>query len=184
MATTLLLLCIASTSSSRQGRFPDPEEPLDAAGAREAARFRPGDRFAARAVRSPARAAAETATAMGLTAHVEPALADLDHGSWTGLPFDEIAPQAMAAWLADPAQGTPGGETMEQARQRIGAWIDAMAGRDAPVCAITHPMIVRAALAHALGMPFSAALAIDLAPLSRAELSFNRSWRLRALGPI
>jgi broad specificity phosphatase PhoE len=48
---------------------------------------------------------------------------------------------------------------------------------------VTHPTVIRAALAHALGIPLPAALAIDVAPLSRTRLSFNRSWRLHSLTP-
>ncbi|WP_395332210.1 histidine phosphatase family protein [Novosphingobium sp. BL-8H] len=183
MATTLLLICIAATSSSRQGRFPDPGEPLDHGGLRDAAGMAVAARFHDRVHCSPARAAGETVAAMALTASVEPALADIDHGEWSGLSFAGIDPAALATWLADPAGGAPGGESMPLACQRIGRWMDAIVAQDGPVCAITHPMMVRAALAHALGMPFSAALAIDIAPLSRTVLSFNRSWRLQALEP-
>ena len=185
MATSLLLICIAATASSREGRFPDPAEPLDAAGALVAARTALPERFRAAVCRSPSRAAAETASAMKLVASEDAALADLGHGSWTGRSFAEIEadePGALALWLADPTRGAPGGHTMEQARNRIGAWMDGIAAEDAPVCAVTHPMIVRAALAHALDLPLRATLAIDVAPLSHTLLSFNRSWRLQSLG--
>lgn len=185
MATTLLLICIAATSSSRAGRFPDPAEPLDAAGARDAAQMGLPNRFRAAAYRSPFRSAADTASAMALDAKEDVALADLSHGDWTGLSFAEVEaaePGALALWLSDPTRGTPGGETMEQARLRVGAWMNRVAALDHPVCAVTHPMIVRAALAHALDMPLRVTMAIDVAPLSRATLSFNRSWRLQSLG--
>jgi broad specificity phosphatase PhoE len=185
LATPLLLICIAATASSREGGFPDPAEPLDVAGARAAARAALPDRFRAAVYRSPSRAAAETVSAMKLVASGDTALADLGHGSWTGRSFAEIEagePGALALWLADPTRGAPGGETMEQARNRVGTWMDRMAARNAPVCAITHPMIVRAALAHALALPLPTTLAIDVAPLSHTVLSFNRSWRLQSLG--
>jgi len=185
LATTLLLICIATTASSREGRFPDPAEPLDAAGARAAAQAVLPDRFRTAAYHSPSRAAAETASAMALSASEEAALSDLTHGDWTGRAFAEIAsaqPGALDLWLSDPTQGTPGGESMEQALKRIGIWMDRIAALDAPVCAITHPMIVRAALAHALDLPLRSTLAIDVAPLSHTVLSFNRSWRLQSLG--
>lgn len=185
MATTLLLISIAATASSREGRFPDPAEPLDPTGARDAARGALPDRFRIAVHRSPARAAAETAAAMGLATQEQAALADLSHGAWTGRSFADIEsaePGSMERWLADPTQGVPGGEAMEQARRRVGAWLDEVAAFDGPVCAITHPMIVRAALSHALGLPLRATLAVDVAPLSRTVLSFNRTWRLQSLG--
>ncbi len=73
---------------------------------------------------------------------------------------------------------------MEQARLRVGTWMDGIAARQDSVCAVTHPMIVRAALAHALDMPLRATLAVDVAPLSRTTLSFNQTWRLQSLGPV
>lgn len=66
---------------------------------------------------------------------------------------------------------------------RVAEWLGVQAGREAPVLAITHPMVVRTAIAVALGVPLDGALRIDVAPLSMAVLSFNRVWRLQALGP-
>jgi broad specificity phosphatase PhoE len=187
LATTLLLICIASTASSRQGGFPDPAEPLDAAGARDAARLSLPERFRTMAYRSPSRSAAETASAMGLVADDDIALSDLCQGDWSGRSFAEIEaaePGALGLWLSDPTRGTPGGETMAQARLRVGTWMDGIETRQNCVCAVTHPMIVRAALAHALDMPLRATLAVDVAPLSRTVLSFNRIWRLQSLSPV
>jgi len=47
----------------------------------------------------------------------------------------------------------------------------------------THAMTIRAALAYALDFPLHATLSIDIAPLSRIMLSFNRKWRLQSLIP-
>ncbi len=170
---------------SREGGFPDPAEPLDAGGARDAARCTPEARFHRHVLRSPARVAGETALAMGLAASIEPALADIGHGRWSGRSFTEIGaaePEALAGWIADPVAGAPEGETMEAVRQRIGQWLDGIAAADEPVLAITHPMPIRAALAHTLDLPLRKMMAIDVAPLSRTVLSFNRIWRLQALG--
>ncbi len=184
MATTLLLVCIAPTASSREGRFPDPQEPVDAAGSVAASRQHVEERFH-RAVRcSPALAAIETARALGLDPTVEPALADVDYADWSGRSIAEIDPQAMSDWLANPAAGVPEGESMEQAVARIGPWLDTVAEWGGAVCGITHPMMVRAALAHTLAMPIVTTLSIDIAPLSRTVLSFNRTWRLQSLGPV
>lgn len=183
MTTTLQLICIASTASSRQARFPEKTEPLDEAGRRAAANARLADRYGKSAQCSPACSAVATAQAMGLQPIPQPALADIDHGSWSGLAFEQIGARHLDAWLADPIRGTPDGETLDQARDRIGMWLDGVAGQGGAVCAISHPMMMRAAIAHALAMPLSSALAIDIAPLSRAVLSFNRRWRLQSLGP-
>jgi broad specificity phosphatase PhoE len=73
---------------------------------------------------------------------------------------------------------------MEAVHVRTSAWLDTMTARDGAFLAITHPMIMRALLAHALQLPLASTLAIDIAPLSAARLSFNRRWRLQSLGPI
>lgn len=158
---------------------------LDEAGVRAASALRLPARYADRILSSPSSAAEATAHAASLAGHVEPALADIGHGRWAGRTFVEIEQSesaALLAWLADPATGAPDGETMDAAKLRIGRWLDAISGADTAICAITHPMIVRAALSHALGIPLRATLAIDLAPLSQVRLSFNRLWRLQSLG--
>jgi len=136
---------------------------------------------------SPTRSAVETAGVMALPIQAEPALADAGHGAWAGRTFEDVAanaPDQLAAWLADPTMAAPGGEAMDAVRARAAPWLDRLASADAPVCAITHATIVRAVLAHALDLPLRATLAIDIAPLSRTMLSFNRGWRLQSIGPV
>ncbi len=65
---------------------------------------------------------------------------------------------------------------------RIAPLIDAISATEASACWVTHPMMIRAALSHMLGFPLATTLAIDLAPLSSALLSFNGKWRLQSLG--
>ncbi|MET0240409.1 MAG: histidine phosphatase family protein [Sphingobium sp.] len=181
------MLCAGATASGRRGSFPASDESLDARGLRDATAFRLPPRFAGNVLCSPWRAAHETAEATGLAAQSEPALAELAPGRWAGRSFEEIEatePGALASWLADPLRGTPDGETMADARLRIGGWLDGIADRAEAVCAISHPMAIRAALAHALGFPLATTLAIDIAPLSRTQLSFNRKWRLQAIAPL
>ncbi|BAV65576.1 histidine phosphatase family protein [Sphingobium cloacae] len=184
LPTSLLLLCIAATPSSRRGGFPDPSESLDEGGLRAAARMELPGRLRDHAFRSPSRAAEETALALSLLARPEAALADMGWGRWAGRCFEEIGsdePEALTGWLADPTREAPGGETMEAAASRIGCWLDGIRESGRPVCAITHPMMIRAALCHALDLPLRATLAIDIAPLSRTVLSFHRTWRLQSL---
>ena len=187
MARTVMLLCAAGTRSSRTGAFAAPDEPLDAASRDAAGRIVIDRRFQAEVAISPARAAVETAQALGLSGQEEVALADVDHGNWAGRSFADIhaeAPEALARWLADPAFAPPGGEAMQDVAVRAGRWLDAIAPGEGALCAITHATVIRAVLAHALGLPLRATLAIDVAPLSRAVLSFNGIWRLQAIGPF
>lgn len=186
MATSLILLCAAATPLGSLGGFPGPGDGLDERALRDAAGCRVPERYEGGIMTSPARSARETVGAMGLVATEVQELADIDHGDWSGRSFGEIEaadPGALLAWLEEPARGAPGGETMAEARERIGRWLDGIAASPGAVCAVTHAMTIRAALAYALGIPLPATLAIDVAPLSQATLSFNGRWRLQSLAP-
>lgn len=187
MGRTVMLLCAAATRASRIGAFAGPDEPLDEAGRAAAARIAIDRRFRGEAAIGPARAALETAQAMGLAGRTEPALADADHGGWSGRTFADVhaeAPEALAQWLSDPAFAPPDGEAMEGVAARAGRWLDGVAAGEGALCAITHATVIRAVLAHALELPLRATLAIDVAPLACAVLSFNRIWRLQSIGPV
>ena len=186
MATAVLFLCAAGTRSGRVGGFPALDEPLDAGGRRAAERSVIAPRFRASVAVSPMLAAIETAAALRLQGREEPALADIGHGEWAGRSFEQIhaeAPDELARWLIDPTMAVPGGEAMPAVEARVGVWLDAAASQDRPMCAISHAAVIRAALAHALHLPLRTTLAIDIAPLSRVHLSFNRTWRLQAIVP-
>lgn len=184
LTTSLLLLCAGATRSSRQGGFPAADEPLDDRGRRDAAVLSLPAHFREMVEVSPDLSAIETAQAMGVTSLSQPALRDISHGRWAGCSFTRISaeePDAFAHWLADPARGSPDGESLHGCQLRIGTWLDALAGTNARICALSHPMPIRAAIAHALAMPLHASLRIDIAPLSRTILSFNGRWRLQSI---
>lgn len=187
LTTSLLLLCAGATRSSRQGGFPAPGESLDDHGRRDAAALALPTHFREIVEVSPCLSAIETAQAMGVTPLPQPALRDVSHGRWAGRSFTRLSaeePDALAQWLADPARGSPDGESLHGCQLRIGVWLDALAGTSARICALSHPMPIRAAIAHALDMPLHASLGIDIAPLSRTMLSFNGRWRLQSLTPL
>ncbi|MEU4542584.1 histidine phosphatase family protein [Nonomuraea dietziae] len=188
----MLFLRHASTPGMRGARFPSGSEGADPSSLEAAARlpasigsFETGLAFV-----SPARAAWETAVAMGLEPVVVTALAEQDHGRWSGLPYEEVAvrePEAFARWLADRDAAPHGGESRSAAAARVARWLDEQegtggagrsgsgggAGRAVAVCDVGA---IRAALGHALRAdpaPF------DLAPLSLTQLSAAREgWRI------
>ena len=169
----------------REGAFPDQSEGLDAGGARKAAAADLGALRFDRAVSSPAAAAIETAAALGLDAVADEGLRDAHHGRWAGKSITaliETEPQLVAAWLEDPSEGAPEGEPLAALAGRVGAWIEGCRAADARILAITHPAVIRAAIAHVLQCPPSSCQRIDVAPLSRTAISFNGVWRLQALG--
>ena len=142
----------------------------------------------ARVLTAPARAARETAEALGLDAEAEPALRDCDYGRWRGLASKAVAegePDAFATWLNDPASAPHGGESFAALIERTGAWLAQSLARDGATLAVTHASVVRAAIVNALGAGPSAFWRIDVAPLSLASLSgHGQRWNLVALAPL
>lgn len=184
LATRLRLLCCGATSAGRTAAFPRRDEPLDEGGRRLASARVLGGPAPAWALVAPDPAARETTSLMGVAAEIEPILANSDHGDWAGRSLTELQdsdPTGLARWLAEPASGAPGGEALGAVVGRVGPWLDRIAEAEATVLAITHPAVIRAAIAHALGCPIEITLNIDIAPLSETLLSFNRSWRLQGL---
>jgi broad specificity phosphatase PhoE len=186
LATRLKLLCCSATAACRTAAFPRRDEPLDEGGRRLAsARVLDGP-LPMLAFVAPDTAACETASLMRIDAEPELLLADIDHGDWTGQALTDLQAAdvaGLARWLAQPASGAPGGETFAEVAARVGPWLDRIATSDATVLAITHPAVIRAAIAHALECPVEVTFNIDIAPLSETVLSFNRRWRLQGLIP-
>jgi broad specificity phosphatase PhoE len=181
------LLAHGASEATRGTRFPD-DEPLEASAAQALQALRGKVRPYAHAFTAPARAARETAEALGLSVDVEPALRDCDYGRWRGLASKDVAgrePDAFAAWLGDPVAAPHGGESFAVLIERVGAWLTQSLARDGATLAVTHASFVRAAIVNALGAGPSAFVRIDVAPLSLARLSGREGrWNLIALGPL
>jgi broad specificity phosphatase PhoE len=130
---------------------------------------------------APSQAALQTARALG---HDDPvvdkALADPGYGTWSGLGLGDVAgtdPDGLQAWLSDPGAAPHGGESLTAVRQRAGAWLDSQ--QEQRTVAVAHPVVVRAALTHALGLPDAAVWQLDVAPLSLIRLTHRTSrWHV------
>ncbi len=185
MATRLALLCHASTAALRTAGFAG-DETLDGPGRRSLEAFPRSVCRADRTWASPARCAAETAAALGLQPGIDPALRDWDHGRWSGRRFADVLatePDAVAAWLQDPATAPHGGETMLTLIARVGSWLDNQNGTPGRVLAITHASVIRAAIVHAIGAGPGAFRRIDVAPVSLTRLSgADGRWNLVSIG--
>ena len=188
----LTLVAHASTAATSRVVFAGDEglEPRGAAAAAAATRLR----RVTRTVCSPARAAVETAAALGLAATVDAGLADWDLGEWRGRALDEVA--GVAEWVADPDAAPHGGESLTALLARVRDWLDAVdltaapdgsagareragavggagsAGGDAVghAVAVTHAAVVRAAVVVTLGAPAAGFWRIDVAPLTATVL--------------
>ena len=122
MNARLTLVAHASTAATARAVFAGDEglEPRGAAAAAAATRLR----RVTRTVCSPARAAVETAAALGLAATVDAGLADWDLGEWRGRALDEVA--GIAEWVADPDAVPHGGESLTALLARVAAWLAAV----------------------------------------------------------
>lgn len=136
----------------------------------------------ARALRSPAAAARETAEALGLATAVDVGLADWDLGEWRGHTLDEIAaadPDAVGAWLTVPDAAPHGGESLTALLGRVAEWLRIADGEGHTV-AVTHAAVVRAAVVATLGAPPSGFWRLDIAPLTATVLRGGPSrWTVR-----
>ena len=136
MTARLDLLAHGASAATRAARFPDDEAlEASAVGALEALRGRL--RPYAHVLTAPARAARETAQALGFDAEVEMALRDCDYGRWRGLASKEVAerePDGFAAWLGDPAAAPAWrrvGRSSDRADPRLARAIAGARKRDA-----------------------------------------------------
>lgn len=89
----------------------------------------------------------------------EPRLAELHFGAWEGREWDDIDRTALDAWAADPVEyRCPDGESYRDLLERVGHALDEVRAGTAASCVwlFCHAGSIRAALAHALGLPPSA----------------------------
>lgn len=180
-ATRLTLICHARTAAWKLARFP-LDEPLELdwqalAGSR-AATFKRAPRLLC----GPELRTRQTAALYGPTVETVAALRDCDLGHWRGLALDDLQreqPEALRAWLADSDCAPHGGESVARLCERVGSWLGSLVDQPGHVLAVTHPMVIRAALVQVMQCPLASFNAIDVEPLAQVELRFNGRWRLR-----
>ena len=90
MTARLDLIAHGASAATRAARFPD-DEALEASAVRALEALRGRLRPYAHVLTAPARAARETAQALGFDAEVETALRDCDYGRWRGLASKDVA---------------------------------------------------------------------------------------------
>lgn len=137
---------------------------------------------------SPLDRTRDTATAIAAPRRmaIEPvdALVEIDMGDWTGRAIDAFGDDpAWREWNERRGSARiPGGETMREAQARI---VDSLAklaiGEDGSTVAIvTHSDMIRATVAHVLGMPLDDLLRFDVAPASVTRLLWG-DWGTRLM---
>ncbi|MGP4085191.1 histidine phosphatase family protein [Streptomyces sp. KR55] len=181
MTVRLTLLC-AAARMERDVRFADV--PLDERALRQAqvlAGTLPptGTQYTA-----PSQRCRQTARALGWDAvTVEPALRNIDMGSWHGRTLEEVAAgdgPGLAVWLSDPQAAPHGGESVAKVCHRVATWLDALPSDTGRVLAAVEQAVARAAVVHALGAPQQAFWRVDVPPLSAVQLTGRDGrWNLR-----
>ena len=158
-----------------------PGVPLSADGLAQAAAL--AERFrgleVAAVLSSPVQRAQETAApiadALELRVTVEVGLDEIDVGAWTGCAFEALEGQpAWQAWnRCRSTAGCPGGETMLAAQARAVAAVlragTTFAGRQ--VVLVSHQDVLKAVLAHFLGVPLDHLSRFSLDPASRSVVT-------------
>lgn len=131
--------------------------PLSAKGREQVGRWRlPHDLTVDRWVASPLSRAQQTAEILGLAPAVEPALIEMDWGTWEGKSIHELrdiyGQEEIDRRTAKGLDLRPHeGESPREVRERVGAWAALQAEAGAPVGAVAHQGIIRALMSLATG---------------------------------
>lgn len=141
-------------------------------------------RTLAAVVASPLERAQETARAVAAPHHLEvqtePGFDEVDFGGWTGCGFAELHQDSH--WqVFNKFRGVaapPGGEMMLAVQLRALAALLNLRDRfpNAEVAAVSHADVVKAVLAHALGMPIDLFQRLVIAPASRSILVLGEDF--------
>lgn len=104
---------------------------------------------------SPLSRCLQTAAALGLHAHVEPRLVEMDWGDYQGHTIEALRRNGGAAFRNEESRGLdfrpPGGESPRDVQARIAPLLAELAARGRPTLAVTHRGVIRALYAHATG---------------------------------
>jgi broad specificity phosphatase PhoE len=193
MPTSVWLVSHAADAALRSGTFPHARgateigantaldaraiEALAAWRQRWYTRLAGSGGHATRVLTSPAAIARASAHAAGFAATPDHALADANYGAWQGQRLTDLAREApetaaaLATWTRDPDFRPPGaGESFNDVRLRVSAWLDALPESEPNVIAFTHAGVIRAAILHVLGAPSAGFRSVEIAPLSVTAL--------------
>ena len=137
---------------------------------------------------SPVQRAKETAQALcaqrDMPVHVVPALDELDFGDWSGRAFVELdSDPRWATWNESRSTAVaPNGESMADAQRRAWSHIEAVALESAnqTIAMVSHCDIIRAVVAHVLGLSLDHYGRFDVDPASVTRLAIGE-WGAKVL---
>lgn len=120
----------------------------------------------------------------GLGVEVLDSLVELDMGEWTGRGIAELHGQpAWTAWNESRSTARiPGGETMAEAQARIVAALGGLAAESDGrlVAVVSHADMIKAAVAHVLGLSLDKLMTFDVSPASVTRVVWG-GWGARLM---
>lgn len=128
---------------------------------------------------SPRRRARETAQpvadAHGLAVTIADALDEIDFGGWSGRSFQALEEDpAWRHWNASRGSAaTPAGETIAAVAERALGYIAGLDLAGGAVLCVSHCDVIRAVIAHVIGLPADRMLAFDVDPASMTTLAVD-----------
>jgi probable phosphoglycerate mutase len=163
-----------SRSGQHTSRTDIPLTPHGEEGARRLGERLRGREFAL-VLASPRRRALDTARLAGFAPEVEPDLAEIDYGDYEGLTTAQIREHHPGwAWT----DGSPGGETLAQAAERMDRVIARALGAGGDALLFAHGHILRILVARYLELPPERAASFALGTASLSTLGFEREHRV------
>ena len=124
------------------------------------------------------------AQATGAPVTVSDALDEIDFGDWTGAEFAALDGQPRwDAWNSRRSTArVPGGESMDEAADRITSHVDALASTRAGerIALVTHCDMIRALVARTLGLSLDNLLRFEIGPASLSRLEAG-AWGAKVL---
>ncbi|MFF3501486.1 histidine phosphatase family protein [Streptomyces sp. NPDC003247] len=134
-------------------------------------------------LRSPSAGSALIAAGLGVRAAVDPALRDIDYGTWRGRTVADVVaadPCGYSSWLTDPDAAPHGGETARQLCRRIAQWLSSLPADTGRTLAIVEAAVAQAVLVHALSAPPRALWKLSVPPLNAVHLTCcDGVWRVQ-----
>jgi len=126
------------------------------------------------------------AKALGLRVRTRQGLGEVDYGTWTDKPLSQLRKRKDWAVIQQtPSRFTfPGGESIRGAQSRVVDQLERLA-TDHPkdtIVAVSHADIIKAAVAHFLGMPLDTFQRIMVQPASITALALPRGHAPMLLG--
>ena len=107
----------------------------------------------------------------------EPAVAEMEFGTWDGMSFTEVHekwPDELGSWLGDLESAPHGGESFRAVEKRVlegrDRIVESYAGQT--VVVVSHVTPIKTLVADALGAPLEAVYRMELAPASVSVISY------------